>query len=316
MAKHRSHSIEFKRQIAQEFIAGETLHGLAPRRLTQPNPNCGVKKLEAGAFDEDARAADLLQEDQALRDMPVHLTEEHNLLENTSVREPIARRRRRPGRVEVAILTIGGSDFAGAHAIRRGSEKVRRFVRHEVPARTLVLPMILHPMTGRTGQDSAKDVEIGIPPSSLNVHDMEVAHVEALLLQICEPLRSEGVDAIDVHKKCETFARLAAGLFDKLPKQVIGGLVIAQSYVSDNARSRLRLDVVRFPAPREELHRRQRFFGMGIDDRIGSEAAPTQRDGAPGRAACSASRFSLAASALRSVLPSIAIRLLIDPAKR
>ena len=41
MAKHRSHSIEFKRQIAQEFIAGETLHGLAPRRLTQPNPNLG-----------------------------------------------------------------------------------------------------------------------------------------------------------------------------------------------------------------------------------------------------------------------------------
>ena len=25
MAKHRSHSIEFKRQVAHEFIAGETL---------------------------------------------------------------------------------------------------------------------------------------------------------------------------------------------------------------------------------------------------------------------------------------------------
>ncbi|MPZ56818.1 MAG: helix-turn-helix domain-containing protein, partial [Rhizobiales bacterium] len=31
MAKHRSHSIQFKRQVAQEFIAGETLHGLAKR---------------------------------------------------------------------------------------------------------------------------------------------------------------------------------------------------------------------------------------------------------------------------------------------
>jgi transposase-like protein len=31
MARHRSHSIAFKRQIAQEFIAGETLHGLAKR---------------------------------------------------------------------------------------------------------------------------------------------------------------------------------------------------------------------------------------------------------------------------------------------
>jgi len=31
MAKHRIHSIEFKRQIAQDFIAGETLHALAGR---------------------------------------------------------------------------------------------------------------------------------------------------------------------------------------------------------------------------------------------------------------------------------------------
>jgi hypothetical protein len=31
MAKHRSHSIAFKRQVAQEYIAGETLHGLAKR---------------------------------------------------------------------------------------------------------------------------------------------------------------------------------------------------------------------------------------------------------------------------------------------
>ena len=26
MAKHRSHSVEYKRQVAQEFLAGETLH--------------------------------------------------------------------------------------------------------------------------------------------------------------------------------------------------------------------------------------------------------------------------------------------------
>ncbi len=31
MAKHCTHSIEFKRQVAQEFLAGETLHGLAKR---------------------------------------------------------------------------------------------------------------------------------------------------------------------------------------------------------------------------------------------------------------------------------------------
>ncbi|MSP82027.1 MAG: helix-turn-helix domain-containing protein, partial [Alphaproteobacteria bacterium] len=28
MAKHRPHSIVFKRQIVQEYLAGETLHGL------------------------------------------------------------------------------------------------------------------------------------------------------------------------------------------------------------------------------------------------------------------------------------------------
>ena len=31
MARHRTHSIEFKRQIAQEFVFGETLHALAKR---------------------------------------------------------------------------------------------------------------------------------------------------------------------------------------------------------------------------------------------------------------------------------------------
>ena len=66
MARHRSHSIEFKRQIAQELLAGETLHGLAKRHDISRNLiRVWVKKLETGAFDEDARAADLLQEDAA-----------------------------------------------------------------------------------------------------------------------------------------------------------------------------------------------------------------------------------------------------------
>src|SRR5271157_2517653 len=66
MARHRSHSIEFKRQIAQEFIAGETLHALARRHDVSRNLiRVWVKKLETGAFDDDARAADLLQEYEA-----------------------------------------------------------------------------------------------------------------------------------------------------------------------------------------------------------------------------------------------------------
>ena len=66
MARHRSHSIEFKRQIAQEFIAGETLYALAKRHDVSRNLiRVWVRKLETGAFDDDARAADLLQEYEA-----------------------------------------------------------------------------------------------------------------------------------------------------------------------------------------------------------------------------------------------------------
>ena len=66
MAKHRSHSIEFKRQVAQEFIAGATLHGLAKRHdIVRNLTRIWVQKYEAGAFDEDATAADMIQEYEA-----------------------------------------------------------------------------------------------------------------------------------------------------------------------------------------------------------------------------------------------------------
>lgn len=62
MARHRSHSIEFKRQVAQEFLGGETLHGLAKRHdISRDLIRVWVEKYETGAFDEDARAADLIQ---------------------------------------------------------------------------------------------------------------------------------------------------------------------------------------------------------------------------------------------------------------
>jgi len=66
MAKHRSHSIEFKRQVAQEFIAGETLHGLAKHHDVSRNLiRIWVRKYEQGAFDDDAQAADMIQEYEA-----------------------------------------------------------------------------------------------------------------------------------------------------------------------------------------------------------------------------------------------------------
>jgi transposase len=66
MARQRSHSIEFKRQVAEEFVAGETLYGLAKRHdLSRQLIRVWVEKYETGALDEDAQAADLLKEYEA-----------------------------------------------------------------------------------------------------------------------------------------------------------------------------------------------------------------------------------------------------------
>ena len=66
MAKHRTHSIAFKRQVVQEYLAGETLDGLARRHdLSRNLIRIWVDKYEAGAFDEEAEAANTLQEYEA-----------------------------------------------------------------------------------------------------------------------------------------------------------------------------------------------------------------------------------------------------------
>ena len=55
MARQRSHSIEFKRQVAQEFIAGESLYALSKRHdISRQLIRVWVEKYEAGALDEDA----------------------------------------------------------------------------------------------------------------------------------------------------------------------------------------------------------------------------------------------------------------------
>jgi transposase-like protein len=60
--QHRSHSVAFKRQVAEEFLAGETLHGLAKRHdLCRNLIRVWVAKYEAGGFDDDAGAADLIE---------------------------------------------------------------------------------------------------------------------------------------------------------------------------------------------------------------------------------------------------------------
>src|ERR1700712_4929982 len=66
MAKHRSHSVAFKRQVAGEFIAGETLHALSKRHdISRQLIRIWVGKFEAGALDDDVQAADMLQEYEA-----------------------------------------------------------------------------------------------------------------------------------------------------------------------------------------------------------------------------------------------------------
>jgi transposase len=66
MTKLRSHSITFKRQIVREYLAGETLHGLAKRHdLARNLIRIWVRKHEAGERDDDAQAADMLQEYEA-----------------------------------------------------------------------------------------------------------------------------------------------------------------------------------------------------------------------------------------------------------
>ena len=53
-------------KVAQEFLAGDTLHGLAKRHdICRNLIRVWVQKYEVGAFDEDAAAADLLQQYEA-----------------------------------------------------------------------------------------------------------------------------------------------------------------------------------------------------------------------------------------------------------
>ena len=66
MARHRSDSVAFKRQVPGEFIAGETLHALSKRHdVSRQLIRIWVGKFETGAFDEDVQAADLIQEYEA-----------------------------------------------------------------------------------------------------------------------------------------------------------------------------------------------------------------------------------------------------------
>ncbi|MEA1648419.1 transposase [Nitrospirillum sp. BR 11164] len=63
MAKHRVHSIAFKRQVVAEYAAGEALYGLARRHgICRNLIRVWVAKAETGEFDEEVEASNLLAE--------------------------------------------------------------------------------------------------------------------------------------------------------------------------------------------------------------------------------------------------------------
>ncbi len=66
MPSHRSHSIDFKRQVVAEYHAGETLHALGRRHdLSRNLIRIWVEKAEAGSLDQDMASAELLSEYEA-----------------------------------------------------------------------------------------------------------------------------------------------------------------------------------------------------------------------------------------------------------
>lgn len=62
MARHRTHSIEFKRQVAQDYLAGETPLSLARRHdLSRNLIRIWIQKFEGGAFDDEAAAVNTIE---------------------------------------------------------------------------------------------------------------------------------------------------------------------------------------------------------------------------------------------------------------
>jgi transposase-like protein len=90
MARHRTHPIAFKRQIAQEYLSGEvSLNGLAKRNdICRNLIRVWIEKYERGEFDEEVEAANMLEHYEAriaaLERMVGRLALENELLKKVS----------------------------------------------------------------------------------------------------------------------------------------------------------------------------------------------------------------------------------------
>ena len=64
--QHRRHSTAFKRQVVEEYHSGTTLHALSKRHdICRQLIRVWIEKHEAGAYDDDAEAVDLIQDRDA-----------------------------------------------------------------------------------------------------------------------------------------------------------------------------------------------------------------------------------------------------------
>ncbi len=117
MARHRTHPIAFKRQIAQEFLSGEvSLQGLAKRNdICRNLIRVWVEKYERGEFDDEVEAANLLEQYEAriaaLERMVGRLALENELLKGAS-------RTSRPPRDGRPSVIIGPVPFSVAEGCR------------------------------------------------------------------------------------------------------------------------------------------------------------------------------------------------------
>lgn len=89
MGRYRSYSSEFKRQVALEYLGGETFHGLSRRYgMSRTLIKIWVAKQEAGEFDDEQVSADLVAEYEArvaeLERKVGQLTMENDLLKKTA----------------------------------------------------------------------------------------------------------------------------------------------------------------------------------------------------------------------------------------
>ena len=114
MRRHRRHGIEFKREVAQAYLDGQSLYGLAKQHDVCRNLiRLWIKKYEAGEFDVEVEAAKTLREYQAkiagLGRKVGQLTMAFDVIFSEARSRRVTVRRRRSGRARRKPVTLWSS---------------------------------------------------------------------------------------------------------------------------------------------------------------------------------------------------------------